>query len=125
MAGTAGLWLAGGGLLMISFAVSAADIWPILAAEVFVGLGTGMSSSAAKIAVMCGVASAQAGFASAMSSTSNKIGASMGSALVNTLAVSSAAAYAAAHSGVAAAAVAAHGYAAAAQFGGTLLLVRV
>lgn len=117
-----GLALTGIGLLVMSISVSASELWPIIAAELLLGLGTGLSATPSQLTVMRGVAAAQTGAASAMSSTSNQIGASVGSALLNSLAVSSTTAYLASHPGVGALSAAANGYAAAAQLGATLLL---
>jgi hypothetical protein len=114
---------AAAGLLVIAIAVSAAELWPIVFAEVLVGFGTGLSGTPAQVAIMRGVETTQAGAASAMSSTSNQIGGAIGSTLMSTLAVSASAAYASSNAGAGSVSAAAHGYAAAVQLGALVVLI--
>jgi hypothetical protein len=117
------LALAAAGLLVIAIAVSTAELWPIVFAEVLVGFGTGLSGTPAQVAIMRGVETTQAGAASAMSNTSNQIGGAIGSTLMSTLAVSASAAYASSNAGAGSVSAAAHGYAAAVQLCALVVLI--
>jgi len=66
----------------------------ILVAELFLGFGAGLNGTPAINAALSGVAAADTGVTSAMSSTSNQIGASLGSAALSTIAAGATASYA-------------------------------
>ncbi len=118
-----GLGLAGIGLLCLSSAAATSALWLIVVGESLLGLGNGLSSTPSQVAVMRGLRSAQAGAASALASTSNQIGASVGSALLNSLAVSATAAYAAARPAQDPLRAVSRGYSWAALVGAGLLVI--
>jgi EmrB/QacA subfamily drug resistance transporter len=95
----------------------------ILAALVVLGLGSGLIAPPSLNTALVGVADADTGAAAAMSSTSNQIGASIGTALLNSIAVGATTAYLASHRPASGPAIAAiHGYTAALAWGGLIEL---
>ena len=99
----------------------------VLPAELLIGLGMGLVFVPAFSTATAGVAPRDAGVASAMVNTAQQIGASLGTALLNTVAAGATASYLAVHAGggptrahVAAALV--HGYATAAGWAAGILL---
>jgi len=97
----------------------------ILPGELLLGLGMGAVFVPAFSTATAGVGPREAGVASALANTSQQIGASVGTALLNTIATAATAAYGASHAhggrGVAQALV--HGYATAAGWAAVILVV--
>jgi EmrB/QacA subfamily drug resistance transporter len=122
---SAGILLCAGGFFLLTRLTPSSSYAPlILSALVVLGLGSGLIAPPSLHTALVGVAAADMGAAAAMSSTSNQIGASIGTALLNSISVSAAAAYLASHPSVAEPAVAAiHGYAVALAWGGGIELV--
>lgn len=137
---TAGIALSAAGLLPLTRLTPASPYLPLIfAAAVIEGLGTGLGGPPALNTGLRAVRPADAGAASAVSSTASQLGSSVGAALLNTIAATVTAAYLAAHAIVSAhprvathPTVAAHatvaagtvrGYATAAAWGAAVLLV--
>jgi hypothetical protein len=122
---TTDILLCAGGFFLLTRLTPASSYAPlILAALVVVGLGSGLIAPPSLHTALVGVAASDTGAAAAMSSTSNQIGASIGTALLNGISVSAAAVYVSSHRQVVAPAVAAiHGYTVALAFGGGIELV--
>jgi len=93
----------------------------VLPAELLLGLGMGAVFVPAFSTATLGVGVREAGVASAVAGTSQQIGASIGTALLNTLAAAATTAYVAAHSGGLTAAALVHGYATAAGWAAVIL----
>jgi hypothetical protein len=122
---TAGILICAGGLFLLTQLTPASSYAPlILAALVVLGLGSGLIAAPSLHTALVGVAAGDMGAAAAMSSTSNQIGASIGTALLNSISVSAAVAYVASHRQTVEPAVAAnHGYTVALAFGGGIELI--
>jgi MFS family permease len=108
-----GITTAGIALVMLShLGISSSYAANVLPALVVLGAGAGLTISCSVNAATLVVEQADAGAASAMVNTSQMIGASVGTAILNSLAVSAVARYMAAHVGQthAAAYAATHGY---------------
>jgi len=108
-----GIAIAGVALIILSqLSVSSSYAADVLPALVLFGAGVGLTVAAAVNAATSVVEPGHAGAASAMVNTSQMIGASLGTALLNSLAVAAVASYLAAHVGQAQAAVqaATHSY---------------
>jgi EmrB/QacA subfamily drug resistance transporter len=108
-----GVAIVGVALLMLShLGVSSSYAADVLPALVLFGAGAGLTISCAVSAATSVVEQSDAGAASAMVNTSQMIGASIGTAVLNSLAVSAVAGYLAAHAGEANAAAyaATHSY---------------
>jgi MFS family permease len=108
-----GIAIAGIALIILShLGVSSSYAANVLPALVLFGAGVGLTVSCAVNAATSVVEQADAGAASAMVNTSQMIGASVGTAVLNSLAVSAVASYLAAHAGQthAAAHAATHSY---------------
>ena len=122
---TPGIVLNAAGLLLLAQLTPTTAYLPlILSAELLLGLGGGLTVTPALNTALTGVGPADTGAASGMVSASQQIGASIGTALLNSVAASATAAYLTIHAhtaGVNAATV--HGYTVAAAWGATLLLV--
>jgi hypothetical protein len=96
----------------------------ILAAELLLGLGGGLTITPATNTALSTVDPKDVGVTSGMASASSQIGASIGTALLNSIAASAATAYLASHIGAADPnAVIVHGYTIAAMWGAAILLV--
>jgi EmrB/QacA subfamily drug resistance transporter len=120
-----GILICAGGFFLLTRLTPASSYTPlILAALVVLGLGSGLIAPPSLHTALVGVAAGDMGAAAAMSSTSNQIGASIGTALLGSISVSAAAAYVASHRQTIEPAVAAiHGYTVALAFGGGIELV--
>jgi EmrB/QacA subfamily drug resistance transporter len=128
----AGIVLSAAGLLpLLGLTAGAHSIGPILVAEVIEGIGTGLAGPAILAASLRAVAREDTGAASAASSAAGQLGSSIGTALLNTIAATTTAAYLVAHTGAAKAAqtvhlaAVVHGYTIAAAWGAGILLVLV
>jgi len=95
----------------------------ILPAEVLLGLGISSIMVPVSMLATSDVAPREAGMASATLNSAQQIGASLGTAVLNTLAASVTAAYVSANAAAPRADALVHGYAAAAQLGALLLVV--
>jgi len=108
-----GLTLAAGGLLWFTrLGVDSSYLGLVLPAEVMVSLGMGMTFVPMSSTALVGVEPNDAGVASALVNTTQQVGGSLGTALLNTLAATAATTYLATHvrSTVTAQAAAVHGY---------------
>jgi EmrB/QacA subfamily drug resistance transporter len=108
-----GLTLAAGGLVWFSrLGVDSTYLGLLLPAEVMVSVGMGMSFVPLSSTALVGVEPEHAGVASALVNTTQQVGGSLGTALLNTLAATAATSYLAgrAHTAVVARAAAVHGY---------------
>jgi len=94
----------------------------VLPAELLLGLGMGAVFVPAFSTATLGVCEREAGVASAVAGTSQQIGASVGTALLNTAAATATAAYVAAHGRVLTAPALVHGYAVAAGWAAIVLV---
>ena len=126
-----GIGMCAAGMFLLAFLKPDVSSLPlILAVQVLQGLGSGLINTPALNTALSGVAKADTGVTSAMASTSNTIGASIGTALLNTIAAGVAASYLASHALVTPNGQNArdniaivHGYMVAATWGGAILLV--
>ncbi|HUD17521.1 MAG TPA: MFS transporter [Acidimicrobiales bacterium] len=108
-----GLALAAGGLVWFTrLGVDTSYLGLVLPAEVMVSLGMGMTFVPMSSTALVGVEPKHAGVASALVNTTQQVGGSLGTALLNTLAATAATTYLATHakSAVVARAAAVHGY---------------
>lgn len=94
----------------------------VLPAELLLGLGMGAVFVPAFSTATLGVAPRDTGVASAVAGTSQQIGASVGTALLNTLAAAATTAYLATHGRAATTAALVHGYAVAAGWAALILI---
>jgi EmrB/QacA subfamily drug resistance transporter len=93
-----GLLLAAAGMATLALLkVNASYLSAVLPAELLVGLGVGAVFVPAFSTATVGVSPRQAGVASALANTFQQVGASVGTALLNTIATSATAAYLATH----------------------------
>lgn len=89
-----GMLLAGLGLWWLSLIGSPGDYWShVLPGELLVGLGLGLVFVTVASTALVGVAAGDSGVASAVLSTSQQVGGSLGTALLNTIAAATAAGY--------------------------------
>ncbi|HEY2562314.1 MAG TPA: MFS transporter, partial [Acidimicrobiales bacterium] len=97
----------------------------VLPAEILISLGMGMAFVPLSSTALHGVSNHDAGVASAMVNTTQQVGGSLGTALLNTLAASATAAYVGSHVPGAATVAAGqvHGYSVGALVGGVILAV--
>jgi predicted MFS family arabinose efflux permease len=96
-----GLLIAAAGMFLLTFLTTDSSyVSHILPAEVLVGLGSGAIMSPSLNTATRDVAPSDTGVISAFVSTSQQIGASVGTALLNTIAAGTTASYLAAHVGV-------------------------
>lgn len=118
-----GLLLGAAGMATLAL-LRVADSYPlhVLPAELLLGLGMGAVFVPAFSTATLGVAARDAGVASAVAGTSQQVGASVGTALLNTLAAAATTAYVAAHSRAVTAAALVHGYAVAAGWAALILV---
>ena len=118
-----GLLLCAAGNGLLATLSPASGYFPLIfAAQLLLGLGAGLNGTPALGTALSRIEPRDTGVASAMSSTSNQIGASIGTALLGAIAAGATAGYAASHGGVAGAAAAVHGFAAATATSAVLLL---
>jgi EmrB/QacA subfamily drug resistance transporter len=119
-----GLLVAAAGLgLLTRIGLHSSYLWPVLPGEVLLGAGMGCVFVPAISSATSGVGPRDAGIASAIANTAQQFGASVGTALLNTVAAGATAGYLAAR-GQARAAVPAglvHGYAVAAGWAAAIL----
>jgi EmrB/QacA subfamily drug resistance transporter len=93
-----GMLLAAGGMAwMTQISVGGSYATEVLPAEILLGLGFGLTFMPVFSVATAGVAPQDAGVTSATLNTSQQVGGSIGTALLNTIAVSASAAYATAH----------------------------
>jgi EmrB/QacA subfamily drug resistance transporter len=119
----AGLLLAAAGLVLLTRLTPASGYAPlILSAQLLIGFGAGLNGTPALAAALSGVAPRDTGVTSAMSSASNQIGASIGTAVLSTVAVLASGSYLAAHGGSAGAVAAVAGFASAMGWGAAVLV---
>ena len=111
------VFLSGLGLLPLAFLTPGPWFWPlVIIAEVIEGVGTGLGAAPTMNTTLIGVHADDVGIVNAVTGATNQLGSSIGTALLNTIAVSVA--------GVAATGAAmAHGFSVACGYGGVLLLV--
>jgi len=118
------LLLAGGLALLAQLTPTSGYVPLILVAEVVQGFGAGLNGTPAVYTALSGVRPADTGVTSAMSSTSNQIGASVGTAVLSSIAASATAAYlASSPPGPAAGGAIVHGFATATAVGAVVLCV--
>jgi hypothetical protein len=103
--------------------VGAAYSAHILPAEILLGLGMGAVFVPAFSTATLGVKARDAGVASAVAGSAQQIGASVGTALLNTIAAAATASYLAANSHAPLAVALVHGYARAAGWAALVLLI--
>ncbi|MGN6721667.1 MAG: MFS transporter, partial [Marmoricola sp.] len=107
-----GLLLGAAGLVVLSqLSATSAFAAVVLPSEVLIGLGMGALFPPAFQLAIRGVDRRDAGVASAVINTSTQVGSSIGTAVLNTLAISATASYLAAHGAIAHVAGLVHGYA--------------
>jgi predicted MFS family arabinose efflux permease len=106
------VFAAGGMLLLTQVGVDTGYVSHVLPGLIVMGLGIGMIMAPSMNSATAGVSNADAGVASAMVSTGQQIGGSIGAALLNTLASTAAATYVTSHgpTPAAMAEAAVHGY---------------
>jgi MFS family permease len=98
----------------------------LLPAEIVMSLGMGFAFVALSSTALIGIADRDAGVASALVNTTQQVGGSLGTALLNTIAASATATYIAGHGAGSSAAGAVHGYTVAFTWGlGALILAAV
>jgi EmrB/QacA subfamily drug resistance transporter len=118
-----GFLIAAAGMLTLTqLQAGSAYLTGVLPAEILLGLGIASVMVPAASLATGGVDPRDAGIASATLNSAQQVGASLGTALLNTLAASVTAAYLTAHASAARADGLVHGYAAAAGLGALLLL---
>jgi MFS family permease len=93
----------------------------ILPAEVLLGIGMGCVFTPAISVATTGVPARDAGVAAAMANTAMQVGGSIGTAVLNTIAVTATASYAGSHPNSAVSAALVHGYATAIAWSAGLL----
>lgn len=119
-----GLLVAAGGLaLLAGLDPSSGYLSRIVPAELLLGLGMGGVFTPAITVATGGVDRRDAGVASAVANTAMQVGSSVGTAVLNTIAVTATAAYLSAHQGAGDAAALVHGYATATGAAAGVLLV--
>ena len=118
-----GLLLGAAGMATLAL-LRAGDSYPlhVLPAELLLGLGMGAVFVPAFSTATLGVSQREAGVASAVAGTAQQIGASVGTALLNTIAAATTAAYVLAHPHAPAADALVRGYATAAGWAAVILL---
>ena len=105
--------------------VGSSFVTHVLPAELLVSLGLGLAFVPMSSTALIGVEPEDAGVASAMVNTTQQVGGSLGIALLNTIAASSAAGYMTSHAGAAVASGLVHGYTTAFSVSTGLLVVAV
>ena len=120
-----GLVFNAAGLFLLAHLTATTPYAPlILGAELLLGLSGGISITPSTNTALTGVSPADVGTTSGMASASQQIGASIGTALLNSIAASAAVSYVATHAlGVTAVTAAVYGYTVAATWGAGIVLV--
>ncbi len=119
-----GLVMAGAGMLWFTQLAAHSGYWPhVFPAEVVMSLGLGLVFVPVSSTALIGVAGSDSGVASAMINTTQQVGGSIGTALLNTIAVSATASYVVTHGRLAATAGLVHGYTVAYAVGALFLLI--
>ena len=117
-----GLLLLAAGLILLSQLTPDTAYAPlILVAELVLGFGAGLNGTPAIYTALSGTPTVDTGVTSAMSSTSNQIGASIGTAALSTIAAGATTSYLASHTAVAATTAIVHGFATATTVGAVVL----
>ncbi|MCL2655623.1 MAG: MFS transporter [Coriobacteriia bacterium] len=111
------VFLSGLGLLPLAFLTAGPWFWPlVIIAEVIEGIGTGLGAAPTMSTTLLGVGVGDVGIVNAVTGATNQMGSSIGTATLNTIAVSVV--------GVTATGAAmAHGFSVACGYGGVLLLL--
>lgn len=118
---TPGLLVAATGMLLLTgLSPDGGYVTRVLPAEILLGLGMGCVFTPAFSVATQGVQPRDTGVASAVVTTSQQVGGSIGTALLNTVAASATAGYLAAHPGVHLPPALVHGYATAAGYGAAI-----
>lgn len=120
-----GLLIAAAGMgLLTQVQAGSGYAWPVLPAELLLGFGLACSMVPTFSVATLGVDVREAGVAAAAVNTAQQVGASIGTALLNTVAAGATAAYVASHVGVAASRAGAlvHGYGVATAWAAVVLL---
>jgi EmrB/QacA subfamily drug resistance transporter len=121
---TVGLLIAAGGLAWLTQIGAHGDFWLHVAPqEILMSVGLGIAFPAFSSTALIHVADRDAGVASALVNTTQQIGGSLGTALLNTLAATATASYIVAHGVAATQAGIVHGFAVAFAVGAGLLLL--
>ena len=119
---TVGLLIAAGGLAWLTQIGVHSDFWLHVAPqEVLMSVGLGLAFPAFSSTALIRVADHDAGVADALVNTTQQIGGSLGTALLNTLAATATASYIVAHGAAAAQAGVVHGFAVAFGVGACFL----
>ena len=119
-----GMLVAAAGLGLLSQLEPSSGFWTlIMPAQVLVGLGIGCVFTPAIALATSNIDPRNAGVAAAVANTSMQIGASIGTAVLNTVAITATTAYLTAHSGASEIAGLVHGYARATTWAAGLLVV--
>lgn len=120
----AGIFLSAAGLALLIGLTPASRYLPLIfIATIIEGIGTGIGGPPILATALRAVLPGDTGAASAAHSTAGQLGSSIGAALLNTIAVTAAAACLASHPGVSAVTATVHGYATAMAWGAGILLV--
>jgi predicted MFS family arabinose efflux permease len=120
----AGIVLSAAGLAPLIGLTPASHYLPLIfTATLIEGIGTGLGGPPMLQTSLRAVLPGDTGAAAAAGSTANQLGASIGAALLSTIAVATARAYLASHAGATIVTAAVHGYATAMAWGSGLLLV--
>ncbi len=107
-----GLVMAGAGMLYFTQLHAHSSYWPhVFPAEVVMSLGLGLVFVPISSTALFGISGDDSGVASAMINTTQQVGGSIGTALLNTIATSATASYVASHGARAVTAGTVHGYA--------------
>ena len=121
---TGGLLLAAAGLAWLTQIGVQGDFWVhVRPQEILMSVGLGIAFPAFSSTALIRVRDRDAGVASALVNTTQQIGGSLGTALLNTLAATATASYLVAHGAAASQAAVVHGFAVAFAVGAALLLV--
>jgi EmrB/QacA subfamily drug resistance transporter len=119
-----GMLVAAGGLGLLTQLTPSSGYWTlIMPAQMLVGLGIGCVFTPAISLATSNIDPRNAGVAAAVANTSMQIGASIGTAVLNTVAITATSAYLTAHRGASEVAGLVHGYARATTWAAVLLVV--
>jgi hypothetical protein len=119
---TVGLAIAAGGLAWLTQIGVQSDFWVHVAPqEILMSVGLGLAFPAFSSTALIRVSDHDAGVASALVNTTQQIGGSLGTALLNTLAATATASYIVAHGAAASQAGVVHGFAVAFAVGAVFL----
>jgi MFS family permease len=112
------------GLVPLAWLTPASSYWPLIAlATIIEGLGTGLAGPVTLNAALSGVLPPDRGAAGAVTSAVGQLGSSIGAAVLNTIAVASAAGYLAAHAAAGRPVAVVHGFTVAMVWGAAILIV--